>query len=238
MLQKNLKTLFMLCVISTFSLNIAYADDPQSTSNQETAKTQGKSGLKADSTIKITRLNRKALRRQRRQAQQGKKKFRTLMRRFRQQMIPPRLILKQQANLGLSEAQIKQIKDLMKAAKGRIDTHQNQQGTLIQDFESKLELWETEETETNEKQLLTAMQACLTHEKARRNERLMVGLKVRKILNDQQRQKLTELKKDFWSQKNQGAGRGKARKAKRGQKRLDRLERRMERIENRRSNQD
>ena len=82
------------------------------------------------------------------------------------------------------------------------------------------------------------MQAYLSSEKARRHERLMVGLKVRKILNDQQRQKLTELKKDFWTPKGQGTGRGKARKAKRRQKRLDRLERRMERIENRRSNQD
>ena len=258
MLHTSLKNIFMLGLFASILLSEAYADEPQTKepqtkTNQVSIKLAGKDAESDSSTedkskFKITRINRKAIRMQRRKARQGKKKFRKLMSRFRQQMIPPRMLLKRQSQLELSDSQVKQIKDLMKAAKQRVESQQNKQKTLVQDFETKLDQWEKEESESNETQLLSAMQAYLSSEKARRNERLKTSLKVRKLLSIEQRQKLIALKKEFWSkkdqEKDQAQGQGKAqskkaaRRAKRRQRRLERLERRMERLENQKNTRD
>lgn len=253
MLHTSLKNIFMLGLFTSILLSEAYADEPQTKTNQAPIKLVAKDAASDSSTedkskFKITRINRKAIRMQRRKARQGKKKFRKLMSRFRQQMIPPRVLLKRQAQLELSESQVQQIKDLMKSAKQRIEGQQNKQKTLVQDFETKLDQWEKNENESNETQLLNAMQAYLSNEKARRDERLKTSLKVRKLLSIEQRQKLIDLKKEFWSKKDQEKGQAQgqvkaknkkeARRAKRRQKRLERLERRMERLENQKDTRD
>jgi Spy/CpxP family protein refolding chaperone len=124
----------------------------------------------------------------------------------------------------------------MKSAKVKLEAQQSLQQNLAEAFEDKLAQWEKAETQAHEEQLLTAMQAYLSSEKSWREERLMTSLKVRKILSPEQREKLLELRKGFWSRQDQDGGhKKKAHKEERRQRRLDRLERRMERLEQRKA---